>query len=756
MVSNSIWLTGTSRSGKTTRLIDLFCQWLQEERLLATSKRSRSRQAPGILVFAANDDNKRDLADKLAEACSGRYPILAKTPLGFFQDEVMLFWPLLIQRLGLKAQFPLRLRPETEQELATRLWRDRLDSSKLQQMAANEYRAVRRILDLLQLAALSGTPTEEIPQMLDRGLESGGEEDGEMGRWGDGMRAAWDWVGELLLEWRGWCLERGLLSYGIISELYWRYLLPDATYQQHLSHRYQAVLADDVDDYPAIARDLFDLLLDRGAIGAFTFNPDGAIRLGLNADPQYLAGLKFRCQVETLTQKRFPCLAESIGETVVELATDPTFLTALPDAIPSIQTISRGQMLRQTAAVIIRAVQSGEVKPSEIVVIAPGLDAIARYTLTEILATKGIAAESLNEQRPLIASPMIRALLTLLTLVYPGLGRLVDREAIAEMLVVLSSREERGEERARECGAGGAGEGEMGRWGDGERGRRGREGDKGEFLNSTLNTPHLTLKTDIDPVRAGLLADHCYCPDLEQPRLLPVTAFPRWDRLGHRATAAYERILQWLEVQQQQQQMRLIPSCVVLLDRAIQEFLWNGSYLPYDRLAALRELMETAQHYWEVNERWRQSEQIEAPAHTTIAQFILLLRQGTVTANPYPIGRFQPAAEAVTLANIFQYRASRQFHKWQFWLDASSPLWMSGGAATLFAAPLFLKNWSGQPWTAADAQIVDEERLQRIVRDLLSRAGDRIYLCHSDLAVNGQEQTGPLLSLVNASLPLTA
>lgn len=50
----------------------------------------------------------------------------------------------------------------------------------------------------------------------------------------------------------------------------------------------------------------------------------------------------------------------------------------------------------------------------------------------------------------------------------------------------------------------------------------------------------------------------------------------------------------------------------------------------------------------------------------------------------------------------------------------------------------------------------DEQRLRRILRDLLGHAGERLYLCHSELAVNGQEQTGPLLSLVNASMPLVS
>jgi hypothetical protein len=228
-----------------------------------------------------------------------------------------------------------------------------------------------------------------------------------------------------------------------------------------------------------------------------------------------------------------------------------------------------------------------------------------------------------------------------------------------------------------------------------------------------------------------------------------------------------------LEEQRVQQQQRLIPSCVVVLDRAIQKFLWNGSNLPYDAIAALRELMETAQHYWEVDGRLRQEFKVSrlnlepsnlqpsnlpgklnTPSHTTIAQFIQLLRQGTVTANPYPVRRLSTVAnKAVTLATIFQYRASRRSHRWHFWLDAGSPLWLSGGAATLFGAHLFLKEWSGQPWTEEDKINADNERLQRILRDLLGRVGERVYLCHSDLAVNGTDQAGPLLTLVHACVP---
>jgi hypothetical protein len=717
VVSHSVWIVGTSRSGKTARLVEQFCSWVQTEnkyiesfytKNLGQEKRGQLPKLlylrptePGVLVLAANDDNRRELGDKIVTNTLGKYPVRAKTPLGFFQDEVILFWPLLIQSLNLKAQFPVRLRPETEQELATKLWRSQLDEEILRLAGVNESRFVRRILDLLQLAAYSGTPCEDIAQILQKGLQE------------NAINLEPEFLASLLLDWRNWCLERGFLTYGIITELYSQHLLKDCNYQQHLTKRYQAVLADDVDDYPGVARHLFDLLLDQGAVGAFSYNPDGAVRLGLGADPNYLEELAGRCRIETLTGPT-SSLADRLATSMVELVTEPMGLLSLPNTVQSILTTSRAQLLRQTAEVIANAIKSGQVEPEQVVIIAPGLDAIARYTLVEILVKQNILVESLNDQRPLITSPVIRALLTMLALVYPSLGRLVDRDAVAEMLVVLSGRE-----------------GVNGRVEEGEN-------------NSSSHYPK------IDPVRAGLIADYCFVPHPDRPNLLPVSTFERWDRIGYAATTAYNDILQWLEKQRSQQELRLIPSPISLLDRAIQHFLWNGSNLPYDQLAALRELLETAQHYWEIDTRLQQIDPVETTPHTTINEFIQLLRRGTITANPYPVRPIGTAKKAVTLATIFQYRSSRRFHRWHFWLDAGSPLWAKGGAATLFGAPFFLQERLGEPWTAEDEKLVEEQRLRRILADLLSRVSEKIYLCHSDLAVNGQEQLGPLLPLVNA------
>ena len=679
----SFWITGTSRTGKTSRLVNEFRNWVRKQLLKPKTEALPPNLASAILVFAANNQNRRELSDRLVLAVDGTYPVVCKTPVGFVTDEVMLFFPLIFEELNLKAQFPLRLRPETEQELATQLWRNEPDWLELCELD-NEYRLVRQTLDLMQLAGASGVATEDIATILNRGIADIEPNNNlQLNRR----------MGELLLSWRSYCLDRGLLSYGLIYELYWRFLLSNPKYQQHLRNRYQAVFADDVDDYPAIARDLFELMLAQGATAVFTFNPNGKIRLGLNADPEYLAGLASRCQQEQL-EPNTPNLATEFADTAINLVTEIAYLVSAPDSIQSLQTISRAELLRQTAEIIIEAVNRG-VKPSEIAIIAPGLDEIARYSLIEILAARDIAVVPLNEQRSIVSSPLVRSLLTLLCLIYRDLGRLVDRDSIAEMLTIFS-------------------------------------------------------QSQIDPVRAGLIADYCYQYLPEYPCLYPVETFSRWDRLGHQATQAYKSIASWIEASKLRQKRQSFLTPTILLAEAIEHFLTSSS-LSSDRLAILRKLMETAQHFWEVDRRLRQNEPSFQTQTATVAQFIQLLRRGTITANPRPLRQFSFQPEAVTLSTVFQYRSLRSSHRWQFWLDASSPLWSQGGAATLFAAPLFLRNWSGKTWMPEDEYAMDKERLERILQDIMARATDKIFLCHSDLGVNGTEQAGALLPLVHAT-----
>lgn len=688
-----MWIQGTTRSGKTARLLAYLAE-------LAAIPSGRQEPGATFLLVAANGDNRLRLAERLTERISPQIPVTTATPAGFIQNEVTLFWPLLVETVAISPQFPMKLRPENEQELATQVWQPELTAGTLEIPGWTEAQTVRRSLDFLQLAASAGIPAEDLAVILPEGIPPG-----------IAPADVWQTVGRVIVRWRDWCLSHGFLTYGIAAELYWQHLLPHATYRDTLTRRFCGLLADDLDEYPAIFQALLACFEERDCPVAVTWNPDGKVRLGVGADPDYLETLRHHATKVDVVD-RTPSSSLGIrADSIVTAILDPMAVPDPVDGIYRIQTTSRGELLRHVADAIAQAIHHDGVPPEDIAVIGPGFDEIARYTLAEILQSHRIPVTSLNDQRPLVSTPLVRAVLTLLPLVYPGLGRLLERDAVAEMLTVLSQK-----------------------------------------ATTPASRPWFE-RLQIDPVRAELITDHCFQPDPERPELLAVTEFPRWDRLGHQATTAYNRLRDWILKQRQALQARLIPSPVNLIDRAIQTFLWRGNDLPYHHLAALRELMETAQHFWNVEGRLRQ-QRIVAPAMSpelsAEGRFLSLLLQGIVTANPFPVKPLDRGEQAVTLSTVFQYRSHRLTHRWQFWLDAGSPRWLTGADA-LFGYPIFLANWTGRPWTVDFIEVGHEARLERILRDLLGRATERVVLCHSDLAVNGQEQTGPLLTLVNVT-----
>jgi hypothetical protein len=707
LISDSLWITGSAKSGKTETLIAQLERWSEAE-LQPHEEKAISLESWTLphLVFAANADNRTILMQRIAQQVKGRETILSTTPLAFFESEVLLFWPLVIQQLQLRGYFPYRLRPEAEQALALRLWGAEAIAT-LQEFEPNSTdQWGRRILDLIQLAASSRTPLDALALKLTTG--------------DDGLKlpeAIADLIQQLALSWKDWCLRRGILTYGLITDLFGQCLLAHDTYLNQLSQRFSSLCADDVDNYPAIARVLFERSLDLGLPGVFTYSPTGGIRKGLGADPEAFLGLRDRCTEITL-----PSI---FG--LEPLDDRDEIQLNFPDQdleIYTIQTVSRTQLLQQVAQHIVASIQCGTVQPQDIALIGPGLDPLARYALIESLQRQGIPVDPLREQRSLQSSVIVRALLTLLALVYPGLGHWVEAEQIAEMLVVLTKQADLG---------------------------TGRKG--------------------IDPVRAGLLADYCFRPHPEHPELLPMESYLRWDRLGPFAAEAYERIRQWIAQQQgalqpgiphkslsfspvpetTPAQAALSPyltlSPVFILDRAIQTFLMQRT-LSLEQLAALRELIETAQHYWDVDARLRKTETNWPTVSEAIANFIQLLRRGVITANPYPAGS-QQTRSAVVLATSFQYLNAHLQHPWQYWLDAGSQLWQYGGEVDLWGAPLFLTQPShGQPSLHLD-------RMSATLTELVSRTQSRIYLCHSDLAVNGQSQMGPLMPWVETAIPCT-
>ncbi len=672
------WISGGSRTGKTFTLVEYFRQWVQAQQIPDQPRLpSYIPCERSLLLLSDTGEGREHFNAQIKIKVGAGYFAYITTPLGFMQDEVMLFWPLLVQLKAVPPRFPQRLTTEVELEWAKYLWRSDLEKNTFAALSENRDRAVRHLLDIFQLAAFARIDLPELPTLIsDEEVEIAAE-----------TVAA---IVAALQQWRAWCQQHSLLTYGIITDLYGRFLLTSEQYQSALRQRFRGVLADNVHNYPALFADLLAQLAQpwpglTPEVAAhpltivLTHQPTGVVRLGLGADPDAFLPLKAQATVQELPPLAKTVLGDGDPQSCVsELLNTPQ--VQVPPRLIALQTTSRMQLLQQICATVIQGIQQQEVAPAEIAILGPGIDSIARYVLTHELAQNNIPVVILNEQRPLIQSPYVRALLTLLILVYPETELEVMPGAVAELLEVFHAQQ-----------------------------------------------------GQIDAVRAGLLAAHCFAP--QPPQLLPADHYDRWDRLGHRASSAYEAFRRWLA------QLSPNQPPVVILDMAIQRYLWPQN-LGTTELAALRSLLESAMDYWQLCDHVGS----EAPQTTAerLGQWIRLLRRGTVAANPPP--PYAPP-QGVLLATTFQYRSAQLSHRWHFWLDASSPRWQDGGLQTLWQAPIFLRQGRASP--SAWVWQSESERLQQLLVDLCSRVGDRLYLCHSDLAVNGREQDGPLLGLVD-------
>ena len=691
----SIWVTGPARSGKTQTAID----WLDRAIAASAAEASTRPDHRAVLVLAAPGGSRLPLGDRVALRLGGRRSLTMATPTGWAQSEVHLFYPWLAEALEVPAVFPTSLRSENEQELAARLWEPLLDRVGASVSVAVTDRAVRTLLDWYQLAAASGIAIDEgFGERLAAGLGSAGP------LWTELAAAAT----EALQGWRRWCLERGLLTYAIATDLYDRVLLPQGRYHERLCDRFGWFLADDTDEFPAIAAKVCAALLDGGSLGAMVWSTDGGARRGLGADPEAMKVLENRCQSVVLAPLGDRWSA-SLGAGLARLVTDPAPWTEMDakglerDRLALIKQPSRLQMLDAIAERLAATIAGGHLRPGDIAIIGPGFDRTARYALTRRFDDLGLPWRILNVQEPLVERPMVRALLTLLALVYDDLGDTVELEDVTQMLVTLS------------------------------------------------RSPIDRGRSAIDLVRAGLLTDVCFANERPRPKLLSPNAFDRWDRLGRQPYRAADAIRTWIEDYRHQNDAADPDGPLHCLDRAIAHFLVPGSNAR--DLHGLREFVEAARRHWTIAKALSFADGGPSSPVTIAGRFIRLMQRGAIAANPFPESYLQPQPDAIVLATIFQYRISRQTHPVHYWLDIGSPLWPQGGAAELLGADVLLQSWDGQPTTADLADQRDRDRLERLLRDLLARCRDRLVLCHSDLAANGQEQTGPLRALADAISP---
>jgi hypothetical protein len=676
-----IFLHGPAGTGKTTA----GTQWLNK--LL-----QNGIPAHQILVYTP----QRALADPyqqaLRESSELSHSLITTLTLGGLARRMVdLFWPLISRKTGSKNpdQPPNFLTLETAQYYMAHIVRPQIESSNLfGSLTINRNRIYSQILDNLNKAAIVGFPYQEIGERLKSAWVGGVEQ-----------LNIYDDVQFCANQFRAFCLENNLLDFSLQVEIFRDHLWTLPQCREHLRRKYQHLIVDNLEEDPPVSHDILRDWLPEFTSALLIFDDGAGYRFFLGADIESGFSLRNACEVQVSFSQNFVCnegiqqLKSGINNALMILQNraeeypKPEF-KVLHQALVTPETNPKyfPTMIRWVADQIKELIDQGT-SPGEIVVLAPFMPDVLRFSLTNELNQHSIPHRSYRPSRSLRDEPATQTMLTFAAAAFPEWGLPPKRINLAAALMQVI---------------------------DG-----------------------------LDLVRAQLLTAFVYKEgDLQQP-LAPFETVPAEyrDRITYQAGQRYDVLREWLCRVERRESFTLD----FFMNRLFGEILSQpgfGFHNDLDSGNTVASLIESIQKF-----RWAVGGHLPADEVSLGKEYIQMVQDGVIAAQ-YIHTRKEQEKEAVFLAPAYTFLLSNRPVDVQFWLDIGSPSWYQRLNQPLTQPYILNRHWEmGQGWDAEDELSAAHSTLARLTLGLLNRCREKIYLGMSELDVRGFENRGLLIRI---------
>jgi hypothetical protein len=341
-------------------------------------------------------------------------------------------------------------------------------------------------------------------------------------------------------------------------------------------------------------------------------------------------------------------------------------------------------MIHWVADQVRQLIDSGA-SPGEIVILAPFMSDVLRFSLANQLDTLEIPYHSHRPSRPLRDEPTTQTLLTLASATFPEWRLFPKRINLAFALMQAI---------------------------DG-----------------------------LDLVRAQLLTAYAYEEQTREFPLKPFEAVPSEvrDRITYQAGERYDRLRDWLAEKTTEDSQNLD----FFLNRLFGEVLSQPGYgfnndLNSANIAAV--LIESIQKF-----RWAMDTPAGNNDLSISKEYIQMVMEGVIAAQ-YIQSWQQDHQDSVFLAPAYTFLIRNQAVDYQFWLDIGSPSWYQRLDQPLTQPYALSPQWQpSQTWNAEDELAAAHETLSRLSLGLLNRCRKKVFLGMSDMDVSGYENRGLLL-----------
>lgn len=609
---------------------------------------------------------------------------------GLARRMIDLFWPVIGGQVGFSHPDspPIFLTLESAQYYMAQVTAPLLQQGLFESLVIDHNRLYSQIIDNLNKAAVVGFPHAEIAERLKNAWNG---EPGQMHIYDDAQECA--------NRFRTFCLEHNLLDFSLQMEIFTRHLWNLTQCREYLIRSYQHLLADNIEEDTPIVHDILRQWIPQFRSSLLIFDLDGGYRRFLGADPQSAYSLKELCS----TQFEFQ---DSYISTQPVTALENSLSTILKPQETAIKTLNPSieryhpktalvhgyfrfypEMLDWVAKQVKQLIQDG-MPPGEIVILAPYLSDALRFSILQRLDNLNIPCVSHRPSRSLREEPVTQCLLTLAYLAHPQWGK--------------------------------------------------------SFQVTKFDMAYALMQAiaGMDLIRAQLLAGIVFH---NRQGNLQLTSFsiinPKMqERITLRLGEKYESLRIWLETYQQEPPQELDH----FISRLFGEVLSQPGFGFHSNIKSgeiTANLIESIQKF-----RWAAGEYLSETGKSIGMEYLEMVRQGVIAAQY--LRSWQPESEdAVLVAPAHTFLMYNRPVEIQFWLDIGSRGWFERLYQPLTHPYVLSRRWLvGKPWTDAEETATNQETLYKLVKGLLRRCRQKIYLGLSVLGEQGYEQQGALLT----------
>lgn len=488
---------------------------------------------------------------------------------------------------------------------------------------------------------------------------------------------------------REYCLEYNLLDFSLQFEIFANLLWPEPMVRDHLTRTYRHLVYDNVEEDGPRAHDILREWMPDFDSALLIYDEGAGYRYFLGGDPVTGESLADTCHEVVEMSDSFVMseyvegLSNSLNTAITRLPTDGIHGTF--DIEDILAKRYYPELLDSIVTKIKDLLSAFSLLPSDIVILAPYLSDSLRFAITHRLEQEKIPWRTHRPSRSLRDEPASQALLTLAALAHPDWNLRPSRFDAAYAFM-------------------------------------------------------FALGTDL--VRAQLLSEIVY-----RPKDLRLSTFEEikpemQERVTYTLGERYTALRNWLIMYRDGDPLPLDHFLRKLFGEILSQPDF-GFHANLDAVKVAASLIESVQKFRQALEPQSPVTNFQLP--DLGKEYLSMLQDGVIAAQYLESWRSE-SDDAVLIAPAHTFLMMNRPVTVQFWLDPGSKGWVERLAQPLTQPYVLSRGWDpARSWGDADEVQAETESLARLVRGLLSRCREKIYLAIPELGETGFEQRGTLL-----------